>query len=96
MSLGFKSTLLFKGIFAILPGAPAAPLHLAPLLTGAPEVSMARHFMARRLCWRWASHRAPGLFFTASPTAIELPNMLSTAVLKRPTEWSILRAGKGA
>ena len=55
----------------------------------------ARRLISRRLCWRWASPSATRLLLRACPTATELPSMLWAVAIKRPTEGSILRAGKG-
>ena len=55
----------------------------------------ARHLISRRLCCHWASPNATRLLLRVCPTATELPSMLWTVAVKRPTEGNIWRAGKG-
>ena len=55
----------------------------------------ALRLIPRRLCWRWASPKATRLRLRACPAVTEVPNMFWAVTVKRPTEGSMLRAGKG-
>ena len=99
---GVQERLAVQGDFRDIPrGAPAAQLHLPPMLRGAPEVpgllgspeGPVLDILEALLALSLPS--GTKLLFRVCPTATELPSMLWAAVVKRPTEGSILLAGKG-